>query len=98
MKLHQRKGWSDASWLVCLPQLDVFDAISECHGFVSRMKQNQTCVKVHERYYDIPEAQVNAFVEICETCNHVNPVVKKKKGAEKPILSENFRVRFQVDH
>ena len=97
LRLHERAGWSEGKWLLCIPQLEVFDAISENHGIVSHMKQNQTCVKVHEKYYNITETQVNIFVQSCETCNHARPVVKRLKGAKKPILSENFRDRFQVD-
>ncbi len=97
LRSHQRKGWAEPRWLLCIPQLEVFDAIHEHHGTVSHMKMNQTCVKVHEKYYNITEKQVNAFVATCETCNHKNPVVKAMKGAKKPILSECFRDRFQVD-
>ena len=75
LKRHKRASWTEEKWLLCIPQLDVFDAISECHGIASHMKQNQTCVKVHEKYYNVTEAQVIAFVESCETCNHANPVV-----------------------
>ena len=97
LRIHTRKGSPEENRLVCVPQLDVFDVISENHGIVSHMKQNQTCVKVHEKYYNVTESQVNAFVDSCETCNHANPVMKKQKGAKKPILSENFRDRYQVD-
>lgn len=97
LKRHKRASWTEEKWLLCIPQLDVFDAISECHGIASHMKQNQTCVKVHEKYYNVTEAQIIAFVESCETCNHANPVKKQLKGAKKPILSQHFRDRFQVD-
>ena len=97
LRLHKRNGWSEGQWLMCVPQLEVFDAISECHGVVSHMKMNTTCVKVHEKYYNITEEKVNTFVEMCEACNSAKPTIKKQKGAKKPIISENFRDRFQVD-
>jgi hypothetical protein len=97
LRRHKRKSWSEAKWLICVPQLQVFDAIRECHLLVNHMKMNHTLLKVHEKYYNISEKQVNAFVATCETCNHKNPVLKQFKGAKKPILSENFRDRFQVD-
>ncbi len=97
MKNHKASGFDEYKWLVCVPQTEVFDAIYEIHHLVSHLKMNQTCVKVQEKYYNITEKQVNEFVATCETCNHANPVAKKQKGAKKPILSENFRDRFQVD-
>lgn len=97
MRLHKSSGCDEERWLLCIPQLQVFDAIYENHHLVSHLKMNQTCVKVHEKYYNVTEEQVNAFVATCETCNHANPVAKAQKGAKKPILSENFRDRFQVD-
>lgn len=97
MRLHKPSGFDEERWLLCIPQLQVFDAIYENHHLVSHLKMNQTCVKVQEKYYNVTEKQVNEFVATCETCNHANPIVKKQKGAKKPILSENFRDRFQVD-
>ena len=57
----------------------MFDVISENHGIVSHMKQNQTCVKVHEKYYNVTESQVNAFVDSCETCNQIITVTGRPR-------------------
>lgn len=97
LRLFQRPTWNEPKWLICVPQLKVFDAIRECHDVISHLRQNQTSVRVHETYFNVTEKQVTAFVELCEVCNHQNPVTKTEKGAKKPILSENFRDRFQVD-
>ena len=69
LRNHKRSRWEEKRWLTCVPQLDVYDAIYECHQMVSHMKQNQTCAKVHERYYNITEKQVNTFVETCFVCD-----------------------------
>ena len=97
LRLHQRSPWQEEKWLICVPQLEVFSAIRECHLMVHHMKQNQTCTKVHGKYYNITEKQVSMFVETCEVCNMRNPLKKQLKGAAKPILSQNFRDRYQVD-
>ena len=83
MRLHKRSGFDEERWLLCIPQLQVFDAIYEHHHLVSHLKMNQTCGKVQEKYYNVTEKQVNEFVATCETCNHANPVAKKQKGAKK---------------
>jgi hypothetical protein len=71
LRKFKRLNWSDERWLECVPQLEVFDVIKECHEINGHFKQNQTCLKVHERFYNITEKQVAAFIQTCETCNHV---------------------------
>lgn len=66
---YQRKHWHEEKWLLCVPQLHIFDAIHECHNMISHMKLSPTLKKVHEKYYNISEKQVSAFIETCFECN-----------------------------
>jgi hypothetical protein len=91
LRKYKRMYWNEEKWLLCLPQLGVFDAIHECHTMTYHMKQNQTCMKVHEKYYNISEKQVNAFVETCEVCNQANPVARPLKMAKKLKSSDSIQ-------
>jgi hypothetical protein len=96
LRKFKRAGWNEAKWLICVPQLKVFDAILDSHSMVSHYRQNQTCVLVHEKYFNVSGKHVKTFIELCEVCNHSDPVKKKVKGVRKPILSKHFRDCFQV--
>jgi hypothetical protein len=91
LRNHKRLHWNEKKWLPCLPQLEVFDAIHECHTMVLHMKQNQTCAKVHEKYYNITEKQVIAFVETCFVCNQANSVARPLKRVKKLRSSDSMQ-------
>ncbi|KAG7339708.1 hypothetical protein IV203_025247 [Nitzschia inconspicua] len=52
---------------------------------------------VKERYGNITRQMVNTFIDMCPTCLRRPPVIKPLKGAARPIYSNNFRDRFQID-
>ncbi|KAG7365429.1 hypothetical protein IV203_038633 [Nitzschia inconspicua] len=79
-------------------QRDVFRAIHECHAVRAKhAKQNASMEVVKERYGNITRQMVNTFIDMCPTCLRRPPVIKPLKGAARPIYSNNFRDRFQID-
>ncbi|KAG7358173.1 reverse transcriptase RNA-dependent DNA polymerase [Nitzschia inconspicua] len=83
---------------VMVSQKEVFHAIYECHSVLSKhTKQNATMEVVKTRYQNITREMVNTFISMCPTCLQRAPVIKPLKGAKRPIYSNNFRDRFQID-
>ncbi|KAG7345846.1 hypothetical protein IV203_004913 [Nitzschia inconspicua] len=58
---------------------------------------NASMEVVKERYGNITRQMVNTFIDMCPTCLRRPPVIKPLKGAARPIYSNNFRDRFQID-
>jgi hypothetical protein len=77
--------------------LQVFDLISECHFQVGCLKITSTKNAVDSKYANISREEVQAFVQTCKYCSHDQVARKRITGAVKPIISLNFRERFQVD-
>ena len=82
-----------------VPAEGVFDAIEFHHEALKHGKQARTWLNVKERYQNITQKQVQAFIDLCPTCfaGRSNTTSKNVKGASKPIISDSFRDRFQVD-
>lgn len=80
-----------------LHQLQVFDAIHEAHVDVGHLKRDRTWMSVKSRYYNVPQNLVALYISLCPICNTENPSVPAPRGAKKPILSNAFRDRFQID-
>jgi hypothetical protein len=85
------------TWRMVVHQEEVFDAISEAHLQVGHKKVGQTNNCVNEKYHNITEAQVKVFRKSCPICSEEQPRLTMLAGAKKPIMSSNFRDRFQVD-
>jgi IS30 family transposase len=77
--------------------LQVFDLIAECHSQVGCLKTASTKNAVDSKYANISREEVQAFVQTCKYCSHDQVAKKRVSGAIKPIISHNFRERFQVD-
>ena len=77
----------------------VFDVIQYHHEYLKHAKTARTWLKVKEYYHNISQAQIKAFIELCPTCfaGRTKRTSRNVKGASKPIVSESFRDRFQVD-
>ena len=82
---------------IVVPQSELFDAIYSAHVSASHMKVDITWNKCKQSYYNITYLQVKLFISTCNTCASGKPRIKVLKGAKKPILSEAFRDRFQID-
>jgi hypothetical protein len=61
------------------------------------MKTERTLGALKPQYYSATEDLVKLFVSDCSVCHQKNSGIQKKKGARKPIISSEFRDRFQVD-
>ncbi|KAG7357858.1 hypothetical protein IV203_014445 [Nitzschia inconspicua] len=83
---------------VMVTQKEVFHAIYECHSVLSKhTKQNATMEVVKTRYQNITREMVNTFISMCPTCLQRAPIIKPLKGAKRPIYSNNFHDRFQIN-
>ncbi len=82
---------------LAIPQLEVFDAIYDAHAGVAHLKRTPTWYAVKRAYYNVSQDQVQTFCNLCPVCIGENPTARRQVGAKKPILSSEFRDRFQVD-
>lgn len=75
----------------------VFDAIDEWHRHCGHMGQERTHSYCRDKYYNCTQTLVRIYCETCFVCRSKNPTVKPMKGSRKPIRSNGYRDRFQVD-
>ena len=61
------------------------------------MKAERTLAALKPQYYSATADLLRIFVDDCAICHQKNSGIVKKKGARKPIISSEFRDRFQVD-
>jgi hypothetical protein len=82
---------------IVLHMLDLFDVILAAHTQQGHLKVERTIAALKPQYYSITYDLVKLFVDDCAICHQKNSGIVKKKGARKPIISSEFRDRFQVD-
>jgi hypothetical protein len=82
---------------IVLHMLDVFDVFLSAHSQKGHLKTERTLSAMKPQYYSATYDLVKLFVEDCAVCHQKNSGIEKKKGARKPIISSEFRDRFQVD-
>ena len=75
----------------------VFDAIDEWHRHNGHLGQERTHTFCRQKYYNTTQKLVRLYCETCFVCMSRNPVIAPQKGSRKPIRSNEFRERFQVD-
>ncbi len=75
----------------------VLDAIDEWHRKRSHLGQERTHAFCKDKYYNCTQALVKIYCETCHVCMRKNPTVTAMKGSRKPIRSNGFRDRFQID-
>jgi transposase InsO family protein len=81
-----------------VPQMEVFDAIYDNHyDSNGHMKLATMWVAMNQHFHNVSEREVKQFLALCPVCSKENPQIPKTKGAKKPILSTQFRDRFQID-
>ena len=80
-----------------VPESEIFDCILEAHQGHGHLKSGVTWNAIRAKYHNITQAHVKKFISMCPTCNTQPPKTSTLKGAKKPIKSEDFRDRFQVD-
>ena len=79
-----------------VPILQIFDVLNEAHN-VGHLGTERTYTNVSEKYYSVTQGMVSIFVAGCYHCGQKQPAIKAAKGAKKPIVSHEFRDRFQID-
>ena len=76
----------------------MFDIIKFVHVKLSmHLKSDRTWNTIKDSYANIPRKLVAKYVKLCPICSGKCPVVHPPKGAIKPILSNEYRDRFQLD-
>lgn len=76
---------------------NVFDAINEWHHKRGHLGQERTHAFCRQKYYNCTQELVRIYCETCYICMKKNPTVTAMKGSRKPIRSNGFRDRFQID-
>jgi hypothetical protein len=92
----KRKDSKVGGTIVC-KQSRVFDAIRDAHISTAHLAAVNTLAQVQLKYWNITKLEVQHFVKVCPVCAFKRHKGKKPKGAKKPIMSDMFRDRFQVD-
>jgi hypothetical protein len=80
-----------------ISQEEVFDAINDIHRSTGHMGMERTHTHCADKYYSITQDMVRKYCRTCHVCIEANPVIAPHRGAKKPIYSDNWRNRFQVD-
>jgi hypothetical protein len=80
-----------------LHTLEIFDAIMAFHTQQGHLKIERTLTAMKPQYYSVTYGLVKLFVDDCTVCHQKSSGKGKLKGARKPIISSEFRDRFQVD-
>ena len=83
---------------VAVPMHQVFDMISDAHNIkTSHAGRDNTYGIIKNDFFNITEDDVATFIKTCPACDRKNVDVKKLPGAKKPIKSDNYRERFEID-
>ena len=77
--------------------LDVYDVIWDFHSRIGHMAQDKTVDAASETHYSVTQELVKLWIQDCPICLEKQPSNVVHVGAKKPIISSNFRDRFQVD-
>ena len=93
----KEKGRNEGKDRIVVSREMVFDAIDEWHRGNGHMGQERTWKYCKTKYYNVTERLVRIYSETCHICMKKNPVTRQLKGSIKPILSWDWRDRFQID-
>jgi hypothetical protein len=81
---------------IVLYMLDIFNVIHEAHSRQGHLKVDKTLANC-TMFYSPTYKLCKLFIADCFVCHERHPNVPARKGAKKPILSSEFRDRFQVN-
>jgi hypothetical protein len=76
---------------------EVFDAIDKWHRGNNHLGQERTWNFCKKKYFNVTQNLVAVYCETCLVCMKKNPIACLHKGSRKPIRSQTFRERFQLD-
>jgi hypothetical protein len=82
---------------IVVHMLAIFDVIHEAHCRLGHLAVMKTLVETKPAHYSPTYELVKIYCENCYVCMEKQPTVSPRKDAKKPILSSEFRDRFQVD-
>ena len=75
----------------------MFDAIDEWHCKCGHKDQEQMHAFCKDKHYNCTQALIKIYCETCHVCMKKNPTVTAMKGSRKPIWSNGFWDRYQID-
>ena len=75
----------------------LFNAIDEWHRGNWQLGQERTRTYCKKKYWNVSQDHVKDCLKTCLTCMQKNLVAKTEKGSRKPIVSDLFCDRFQID-
>ena len=99
-RLETRKvGTTETTFIgrILVSQEESFERIAEHHLAAGHLGQEMTYTNCNVKYYNLTQDMVKSFCRTCPTCLEDNPIIPQPVGAAKPIYSQAFRDRFQVD-
>ena len=96
--VRKEDGHDHSDRRLVIPMLEIFEVIYESHSVkLDNLGKERTYSDVAKKYYSFSQAMVWIFIKKCLQCNEKQPVIPAIKGAKKPIISNEYRDRFQVD-
>jgi hypothetical protein len=81
--------------IVCLE--DLFDTLSKHHSEKGHGGRDIMRATLNAKYANISTEQISIFLKLCETCQLKNNTRMKKHIVVKPIISDRFNARAQID-
>jgi hypothetical protein len=82
---------------IVLHMLDIFNVIKEAHCQQGHLRVDKTLAACKPMFYSPTYELCKMYCEDCYICHEKTPAIEARKGAKKPIISSEFRDRFQVD-
>ena len=95
--LRRKEGGKPNGGRIVVSRDQVFDAIDEWHRTKGHMGMERTHNYCRQKYHNCTQALVKIYVDTCFVCMQKNPHVRALRGSRKPIRSNHYRERFQVD-
>nr|XP_045590715.1 KRAB-A domain-containing protein 2-like [Procambarus clarkii] len=77
-------------------QGQLYDTIYDAHNAVGHGGEKRTYFQVSKTVANVTQEEVKLFISLCQICN-LKRVPRRKKGVVKPIVSESFGERGQMD-
>jgi hypothetical protein len=92
-----RRKESSGKNRIVVPIDQVFKVIYEAHLKTGHGGMDNTYAELSNDFHNITQNQVKIFKKLCPSCNRQNVAIRTLPGAARPVVSDEFRQRFQVD-
>ena len=96
-KLIKKRNSLDEDSLYYVPIEDTFDVIKRAHIAIGHGGRDRKLRELQKKYIKVTEYAINLFKSYCEQCQLKRKRTRTKGVVVKPILTDDFNSRAQVD-